>query len=458
MGGKLPDLEQGNNANVLPLALEAGARTAVGKPLGRARGLAAGASVMIIASGAAAFWFWQWSGGIPSGSAAAEIGSTSYLSIQRQSVSAELNIVGTIGAARSVGVVAPFDGVISEKKAQVGDAVQVGDILLTLDAGDITSQYRTAQSAFLKAQMAVQTMQKWESSADVLRAKRALEASEASLSILTRQLQDIKALFGQGIVSRNEYEGVVQQRDNQQTQVESNRQDFQATLQRGDADNRQLLELDLQNAADKLNELKQQLSGAKIASAVSGVLTRPPAEKGSEKVSVEPGARVTRGAPLFAIADTTSFVATGMVDEVDVNRIKVGQPATISSDGIPGQRIAGKIVTVSAEALQQQGAGQAPSFQVRVSFVPQITAQRQAIRLGMSARISIQTYANPEAIVVPPAVVTNDGNGASVVVIRGNRKQVVPVSLGETFPVGIEVLSGLMVGDQVSITGDERPL
>ncbi len=417
----------------------------------RARRVATVISVLAIASIVASVWLWQWSGGPPAKAETTTLEAEQYLTIQRQPIFTNLNMVGSIGPARSVAMVAPFDGVISERRKQLGDTVQVGDILLALDAGDVTSQYRTAQSAFLKAQMAVAAMQEWETSADVLRAKRTLAASETSLGALNRQIQDVKGLFDQGIVSRNEYEGLVQQSEVLQSQVESNRQDLKATLQRGSQDNRQLLELDLQNAAAKLNELKQQLSGAKVAAAVPGILTSPPVEKGSEKAQIEPGARVVRGTPLFGIADTTSFVATGAVDEVDVSRIQVGQSASIAMDAIPGQTIPGKIISVSAEAAQQHGSGQPPLFQVRASFMPSSVDQRQAIRFGMSAQISIETYSNPGAIVVSPSVIVDTGGGPHVYLRRSGQDIMTPVLLGATFPQGVEVVSGLEVGDQVRI-------
>ena len=418
----------------------------------RARRLAVAGTLTGIVAIAIAIWCWQWSGGIPTDVPLQDMGQQPTLTVRVQPISADLNILGIIAPARSITVAAPFDGVISEKRAQIGDTVKVGDILLTLDASDITSQYRTAQSAVLKAQMAVQSMQRWESSSDVMRAKRILEASEASLATLDRQIQEVKGLFDQGIVSRNEYEGIVQQRDTQQVQVESNRQDLQAILDRGDADNRQLLNLDLQNAADKLNELKQKLSGAAIAAAISGVLTRPPADKSNDKVPVAPSGRVAQGTPLFAIADTTSFIAVGTVDEVDVNRIRVGQPVTISSDAVSGAGLTGRIVAVSSEATQQVF-GQTPSFEVRVSFSPQTEAQRRAIKLGMSAKMSVQVYTNPSAIVIPPAAISNDAAGAKIAVLRNGKIEVVSVSLGETFPAGVEIVSGLEPGQQILING-----
>ncbi|MGZ2402756.1 efflux RND transporter periplasmic adaptor subunit [Rhizobium ruizarguesonis] len=422
------------------------------KPARRARRMAASSSVLVVASTVAVIWVWQWSGFIPFEGPTIDAESTQLVALEPRPISTTLNILATIGPARSVAVVAPFDGVIRERQAQIGDTVKAGDVLLTVDAGDINSQYRSAQSAFLKAKMAVRDVETWESSPDVLRAKRALVSSEVTLATLDRRVQEIKGLFDQGIVSRNEYDGVVQQHEAQQTQVEGNRQDLTATLKRGDSDNRQLLQLDLDNAADKVNELKQQLAGAKIAPAVSGVLTSPPIDKSSEKIVIEPGARVTRGAPLFAISDTTNFVASGSVDEVDVNKIKVGQSAIVSSDALGNASITGKVVTISSEATRQQGLSETPTFGVRVSFAPQTESQRKATKLGMSARISIQTYANPAAIVVPPAAIINDPEGPKVSIIRGGERRIVNVSIGETVPDGVEARSGLSPGDQIVVS------
>src|SRR5262249_20921660 len=139
--------------------------------------------------------------------------------------------------------------------------------------------------------------------------------------------------------------------------------------------------------------------------------------------------------------------------EVDVNRVKVGQRATISSDAIPGESIAGKIVTVSSEASQQQGFGDAATFGVRVTFSPQTDAQRQAVRLGMSAKISIQIYENATAIVVPLQAISDGTDDAKATIIHDGERETVSVTLGQTFPAGVEILSGLKVGDQILIGG-----
>jgi len=361
-----------------------------------------------------------------------------------------LDITGTIGAGKAIAIVAPFDGVIREKRVQLGDHVDVGDVLVVMDTSEIASRYRDAQSSYIKAAIAAEALTNWDSSPDVLRARRSLEAAELSLSMLDRQVSELNSLLDQGIVSRNEYEGLVQQRDAQRNTVAGAKDDLTATLMRGNDDNRQLVMLELENAQSRLSDLKQQMAGSKVATAVAGILTRPPInESGDAPLATEPGASVTRGAALFSVADTSTFLVTGSVDEIDVNRVKLGQRVIIASDAFPTHAINGQIVNVSAEAAGAGNSGRPPSFEVRASFAVEDAELRRTIRIGMSARMTIETYSNKAALIVPPSAIIRDEAGSHIMLYRNGQAVLQPVLLGTTYPSGIEVLTGLSKGDTV---------
>lgn len=409
--------------------------------------IAAGSVALVLTAGA----FFLQANSVPPGSTLEAAARTERAIIVRpQSVVQHLDITGTIGAGKAIAIVAPFDGVIREKRVQLGDHVDVGDVLVVMDTSEIASRYRDAQSSYIKAAIAADAITNWESSPDVLRARRSLEAAEVSLSMLDRQVGELKSLLDQGIVSRSEYEGLVQQRDAQRNTVAGAKDDLTATLMRGNDDNRQFVMLELENAQSRLSDLKQQMAGAKVATAVAGILTRPPVnESGDTPLATEPGASVTRGAALFSVADTSTFLATGSVDEIDVNRVKLGQRVDVTSDAFPDHAIAGQVVNVSAEAAGPGNSGRPPSFDIRASFVVDDEEVRQAIRIGMSARMTIETYSNQAALIVPPSAIISSDAGAQVRLQRQGQTVLQPVLLGTTFPEGIEVLSGLSDGDIV---------
>lgn len=184
--------------------------------------------------------------------------------------------------------------------------------------------------------------------------------------------------------------------------------------------------------------------GRAIETAVAGILTRPPLHGNSEtQPSVEPGATVSRGAALFSIADTSSFTVAGAVDELDVNRVRIDQAVTIVSDAFPGSTINGRIVSVSAEAESGRHTSGAPSFGVRASFSIDDEALRKAVRIGMSARMTVETYSNQAALIVPPSAVIRSETEPRLRIRKGGKVIMVPVLLGATFPQEIEVVSGI---------------
>jgi multidrug resistance efflux pump len=345
--------------------------------------------------------------------------------------------------------VAPFDGPIFERRAQLGDRVAAGDVILVMDSGEVQSRFREAQATLLKATMALDTLLHWGTSPDVLRAKRALETADAALAVLERQVIETKALLDRGIVSRNEFDGLLQQRDTQRVAVASSRLDLQTTLDRGSAENRQLADLELKNAQARLADLKQQVDGRSVAAPAAGILLRPPAATLSAQavVSTEPGSRITRGQALFTVADLATLIVVGKIDEVDVNRVHVGQSVRITSDAF-SEEMAGRIIGVSAEATSGQSGSQAPSFEVRASISGQSSGM---MRIGMSARMTIELIANPGALVVPVEAVRDASTEPKVRVrnLQSGQDRDRLVVLGATNENGVNVVKGLEAGEVV---------
>lgn len=400
-------------------------------------------------------WFWQ--NGVSPPQTPAGLTTARTFTVAPSAVVSRLTLTGTLRAGKTVPIVAPFDGPILERKVQLGDRVAAGDTVLIMDPGEVQSRFRDAQGSLLKASMGLDVLVHWDTSPDVTRAKRAIEAADATLAVLERQVTETKALFDRGIVSRNEFDGLMQQRDAQRVAAASSRLDLQTTLARGNAEYRQLADLEMKNAQARLADLKQQLDGSTVFAPSSGILVRPPATAPSTQgsLSTEPGSRVSRGQALFSVADLSTLIVVGRIDEVDVNRVHVGQAAMITSDAFAGE-IAGHIVGVSAEANANQGGNPAPSFEVRAAISVE-AARRDMVRLGMSARMTIELMANAKALVVPIEAVGGT-RVKPMVRIRepgSGREFDRPVVLGATTETGVEVLGGLETGEVVVLTSSD---
>lgn len=364
-------------------------------------------------------------------------------------IAVRLSFMGTVIPGATAPVAAPFEGIIREKRTGIGDRVQAGDTLIVMDTSEVEMRFREAESAQLKAQLNADSLSKWEAGPEVMRARRTLATAETTLENAQRQERETKALFDRGIVARMEYDGATQQLNSQRIQVETARQDLEAVLERGNASNKRLADIELANAKARFDAIKTQIGGSEVKAAATGILSRPPASGApGEVVRIEPGARVNNGQVLFTIADTQRLLVSAKVDEVDVNRIQINQTVEIDGDAFPGKPMGGRIIAVSAEAAQSDGIGRNASFDIRAAILEANEEQRAAIRIGMSARITVEVYSNPQALVVPHEAISNAG-GISYVRIYDpatERDASVPVVTGVSTETGVEIRSGLTPG------------
>ncbi|WP_164988453.1 efflux RND transporter periplasmic adaptor subunit [Bradyrhizobium betae] len=414
--------------------------------------------IVLIAIGAIALTGIAWDrfgpGDRPPQDSVKPIHASKRLSIVPVALTTQLDILGNVSAGRGVVIIAPFDGVIGEKKVSLGESVAAGDVLLKMDDGEIQARLREAQSALLKAAMAENDISHWDNGPEVTRARRALEAAQVTLTNLDRKVIETKGLLDRGIVSSDEYASLVQQRDSQKLLVAGAQQDLTVAAARGGAEGRRLAELDLEVAKAKFADVKKQADGATLRTPAAGVLMRPAPSglPGAAPTVVELGSRVQRGQALFTVADMESLVVDGKVDEVDVNHVRVGQPVNIASDAFPGAPLSGRVISVSAEA-DRDASSKAAVFNVRAAITGGDDARRRSIRIGMSARLTITVQSKADAIVIPLGAVQRRSTGDWVTVEdmqtgeTGDRE----IVLGSTTTTGVEVLSGLRTGDRLVI-------
>ncbi len=402
---------------------------------------------------AIAIW-WVYGHGVhPETSFAPQIGRA--LRVMRVSASplvSTLDVVGSIRPASVTLVVAPFSAFIKNKFVDEGAIVHAGDALLELETGELDGQLRDAESTLIKAEIAVDKVEHWDTSTEVLSAKRALAAAEAQLAKDARAQKDAKALFDKGIISRDEFDATRDQADAHRNAMLGAQQGLADSLEEGDPENKRIANLELQSARARMTELKQEGQRAIVRASHDGLLLQAPASSPSnaspaDKTVIAPGIQVSRRQVLFSLADIKSYVAEARVDEVDVDAVHVGQTVEITSDSFPGGPINGRIISVGVEADQDAGMASNARYVARALFsVP--ASRRTEIRVGMSAHLRIETYSNGQALVIPQSAIVFRGGQTvvSLVDLTTHQTKIVPVELGVATAAGIEVKRGLAAG------------
>ena len=372
-----------------------------------------------------------------------------WLAVKPDPLVHQIGLVGKIEPDTTVVLTAPFDGNVLANLVEQGQRVEAGQVLLRMDPATLEIQLRDALSAQLKARRTVQEMQDWGSSPTVSRARRSLRTAEMTAGNTQRKLTESENLFKRGIIPRNELDDLKQQTQQQQLDLVAARSELQQALDQGQGEYRQIAEMELTNATVKYEALQTLLEGKEVKAPFSGIVVPAPGSTstaqggGNNNAPVQAGSKVSQGQVLFGLANIERLKIVAKVSELDINQLRQGQAVEVMGDGFDGERLSGSVSVVSGLAIASDSQGSA-QFPVTLS-IPTLTPQQlQRVRLGMSARLTIVTYNNDQAIVIPSQAIQAD----MTVAYRAAMDQPVQrvnVTTGQSTPQGVEVF-GLKSG------------
>jgi HlyD family secretion protein len=167
---------------------------------------------------------------------------------------------------------------------------------------------------------------------------------------------------------------------------------------------------------------------------------------------VNPGEQATIGAPAIVLVNEAAYHIEVNVDEIDVDRVALGQPVEITLDALPGVVVPGQVSDIAPTAA---GAGGVVTYLVTIN----IDAPDVSLRPGMSANASIVVERLDDVLMVPNWAIRLDRETGLAYVNRMNGDgtvQEVVVETGLRNEQFSQVISGLAAGDRVVVTSERQ--
>ncbi len=170
-------------------------------------------------------------------------------------------------------------------------------------------------------------------------------------------------------------------------------------------------------------------------------------------VGVTEGELVSAAVPAVVLIDTSEYKIVLAIDETDIGKIEVGQPATITLDAFPGEELSGQVTEVSPAGTIQQGI-------VTYSVTVRPDPTDLPLRPGMTAGVEIVVAQKDNVLLIPSRAVRTQEGKRIVLVPRGNETVPVEVETGLRNDQFVEIKSGLSEGDRVitSVVPSNNPL
>ncbi|HOW63641.1 MAG TPA: efflux RND transporter periplasmic adaptor subunit [Candidatus Contendobacter sp.] len=274
-----------------------------------------------------------------------------------------IELSGTV-EAREVDLAFQVGGRIAELAVDEGDAVQAKQRVATLDARDYELALRAATAQMDAAQAALAALRAGTRIQELRVAEAQLAKAQADLDYARVEFKRIAELVARKLAPQEQLDQLQQRQNVALAGVEQARQ-MLALLREGPRQeeiDRAAAELRARQAA--VETARQQLAYVQLHSPVTGVV--------SVRL-VETGEVVAAGKPVLRVAELSQPWVRAYLNEADLPRVRLGQPAEVRVDGLPGKVWPGRLAFIAPDA----------------EFTPK-TVETRALRVDLVYRVKIE--------------------------------------------------------------------
>lgn len=406
--------------------------------------------------------------------------------VERGDVMVGVRETGFVEPIKRVEVKSKVAGMLAELAVEEGDRVEKGQLIARLDVPELEAQ-RDQVKAQLDAAEARLRQARLSHALDAELVESQISQAGANLRVAQSSLQEAETrhldakrvhenkarLFEMGgYVSQDEVDSAKAALDLAAQGLQSARERVQeqetavviAEARRAEVEMSQLriaeAEASLRQSQDSLAEIESRLRDSVICAPCSGVVIAREVREGELITAVS---YYGSGAPIVTIGDLSTMLVKVNLNEVDVDKVRVGQSVEVTADALPDRTYHGTVTRI-APASFVDTRGDASTI-VRFPIEITIAESDADLKSGMTADVEIACERADNVVWVPNdalfekeeeegkwwvAVVTEKKNGKPITEDR-------EVTKGLSTDSRTEVRSGLEEGEEVQLGKADMP-
>jgi HlyD family secretion protein len=266
--------------------------------------------------------------------------------VERRDLSIRAEASGQIEPLRVVEVKSRVAGELRRITVETGDSIGQGELIAEIDPRDVRNAFE-------------------QSEADV-------EVARAEVSTAAAQRKRAESLAKAGVVSTQDLENAQLAETNARAQ--------------------------LLKAETNFRLAREKTGDVTIRSPINGTVIEKTVEQG--QIIASASGNVSGGTTLVKLADLGTVRARALVDEVDIGRLRPGQPAAVTVEAYPGRTFRGTVTKIEPQAVVEQN----------VTMFPVLIELRNPeglLRPGMNAEVSIDIADRRGVVAVPNGAVVS---------------------------------------------------
>lgn len=354
---------------------------------------------------------------------------------QNSSIEIEVEYPGMIKPVEEVMVSSKISGKVADVKVSIGQHVNKGDVLFTLESEEARAQYEQSQAALTSAKANYDLTAGSSLSQKITQAETALQTADVQYRDAKDAYDKTKVLFDEGVVAKQELDNAKSRFDIAAIQLNNAKDNLNLLKNKVGPESIKVASGQVSQAKASVSLASTQLQNSTVTSPISGVVSSR---------NIESGELVSGGVPAFVIINLNDLVTEISVTDKVASKLQKGQKISVKVSSIEGRVFDGVIETVSPSADSRT-----QLYNIKVK----IQNPDSSIKAGMFARILIPQERKDNAVVVPNSAITVENGMQYVYTVDNNIVEKKTVTIGLSNKSITEITSGIKAGELIITEG-----
>lgn len=264
-----------------------------------------------------------------------------------------------------------------------GAVVQRGQVLAELENADYRAQVESAAAEVKQKQAELRKVINGARQQERHEALSSVAEAEAVMNHARLEKDRYRKLYEAGVVSREEADNYSKEYDVAKARYEEMKNHHALVDADAREEDRAMAEANLQLAQAKLDAARALLDKTYIRSPIDGTVLRKHHREG-ESISTF----ASTPDPIFTVGDTSALRVRVDVDEADVSKLVLGQPAYVTADAYGKQRFAGHVVQIGQQLGRKNVRTDEPTERVDMKILETLIALDEGQNLPVGLRVN----------------------------------------------------------------------
>lgn len=273
-------------------------------------------------------------------------------------ITVSVSATGALRPVRIVQVKSKASGAILNMPAELGDVVQMGDLIAQIDTETLEQEMAQAQAD--------------------------LDSAQIRLNVAERDYKRTQELQKEDLVSFRDLDAAEQS----------------YTTAKGS----------LLRAEAEIKLRQERFDDATVVAPSAGTIIAKTVEEGT--IIQSSTNSVQGGTTLVEMADLSTLEVRTLVDEIDIGQVKAGLPVNITVEAFPSRRFTGQVIKIEPQAVLSQ---QVTTFPV----LARIDNADGLLLPGMNADVEVIIHRRPRVLTIPNEAVKTMGDAGQVAGLLG---------------------------------------